>query len=171
MRCWHPDRRFANPLGFSSVWENDKDRKMDKQKIKYVVVIQCANAKKRCSGFACSNCFFDRSCAFAGSPEGTKFLMTDCGGCCGSGVAGVLEHFSAKLGKKTSITKDQVAIHLSSCMVTDNHHHDRCPNISYMRDIIAKKGYANVVEGTYQSPGATAKRNSGEYRTHESVAF
>lgn len=144
---------------------------MEKDKIRYVVVIQCDHVRKRCSGFACSNAFFDRGSAFTGYPEGTKFVTMTCGGCCGMSVAGYLEHFGKKLAKKTDITKDEVAVHLSTCMVTENHHHDRCPNLQYIEEIIRRKGFENVVEGTFQSQGAHRRRESGMYKTYDTVAF
>lgn len=144
---------------------------MDRNKIKYVAVIQCENTKSRCSGFACSNSFFEKSGGFTGYPDNTRFITMTCGGCCGSNIAGRLEHFSGKLDKHTNIKKDEVAIHLASCIVTDNHHHDRCPYVDYMRDIIAKKGYVNIVEGTYQSKMTAKLRKEGKYKTYESVDF
>lgn len=144
---------------------------MKKEEIRYVVVIQCDNARKRCSGFACSNSFFEKQFAFSGYKDGTKYVTMTCGGCCGSGVAGALEHFSNKLCKKTDIKKSEVAIHLSSCIVTDNYHHDRCPHMEYMKDIIRKKGFEHIMEGTYQSQGARMRRESGEYKKYDSVAF
>lgn len=144
---------------------------MNKEKIRYVVVIQCDKARNRCSGFACSNSFFERQFAFSGYEAGTKYVTMTCGGCCGSGVAGLLEHFGKKLMKKTDIGKDEVAVHLSSCIVTDNHHHDRCPNVDYIKDIIQKKGYHNIIEGTYQSQGAKMKREKGEYKSYSTTVF
>ena len=100
--------------------------------IKFVVIIQCDIAKLRCSGFACTKSFYDREGFFKdlGYPHGTRYLALTCGGCCGGSIASKLEHFSNKLLKQTDIKKDEVAVHLSSCMVTDNYHHDRCPNLS-----------------------------------------
>ncbi len=144
---------------------------MDRENIRYVVVIQCDKARSRCSGFACSNSFFERQFAFSGYGPATKYVTMTCGGCCGSGVAGFLEHFGKKLAKKTDITKDEVAVHLSSCIVTENHHHDRCPHLDYIRAIIRKKGFQNIVEGTYQSQTAKRRRAEGEYQTYENAAF
>jgi predicted metal-binding protein len=130
---------------------------------KYVVIIQCDIAQRRCSGFACTNAFYNKDEVFKDYDDTTKYLSFTCGGCCGKGIASKLEHFSNKLKKKSSFTKDEVAVHLSSCMVTDNYHYDRCPHIDYIKKIIVKKGYQNVVEGSYISKGAKAKRAAGEY--------
>lgn len=139
---------------------------MEKEKIRYVVVIQCENAKKRCSGFACSNSFYERKFSFEGYNANVQFLTMTCGGCCGSGVASMLEHLSHKLAKKTDIKKDEIAVHLSSCMVTENYHHDRCPNVNYIREVVIKKGYFNIVEGSYISMSAEKKRKEGVYKKY-----
>ena len=95
-----------------------------------------------------------------------KYISFTCGGCCGKTIASKLEHFSRHLKSKTDIKKDEVVVHLSSCMVTDNHHYDRCPHINYIKNIIAKKGFNNVIEGTYISGGATKKRQNGVYKDY-----
>lgn len=142
---------------------------MDKSLIRYVVAIQCEHSKKRCSGFACSNSFFERNFAFSGYPEGTKFLTVSCGGCCGVSVAGQLEHFGKKLRAKTDISKSEVAIHLATCIVTDNRHHDRCPHVEQIKKIIRKNGYENIVEGTFRSEATRKLRAAGKYKVYESV--
>lgn len=133
---------------------------------KYVVIIQCDIAHNRCSGFACTQSFYDNSGAFNGYPEGMPYISFTCGGCCGKSVAAKLEHFSGKLLKKTELKKEDVAIHLSSCMVTDNHHYNRCPHVDYIKEIIAKKGFTQVVEGTYISKASSHKREKGIYRSY-----
>jgi len=134
--------------------------------VKYVVIIQCDIAHKRCSGFACTNSFYNKEGKLNNYTDDTKYISFTCGGCCGKGVASKLEHFSKQLKKKTTLDKDEVAVHLSSCMATDNYHYDRCPHIDYIKNIIAKKGYENVVEGSYVSKGADKKRASGEYNCY-----
>ena len=144
---------------------------MDKQAIKYVFVIQCDHSRERCSGFACSNAFFEREAGFEGYGPDTKFIAVTCGGCSGTQVAGYLEHFGKKLRGKTDIKKSEVAVHFATCAVTDNRHHDRCPHIDYMKDIIKKKGFENIVEGTYQSEPSKKMRAMGKYKVYDSVAF
>jgi predicted metal-binding protein len=126
---------------------------------------------KRCSGFACSESFFEKSAAFAGYNNGTKYLTMSCGGCNGACVAGRLEHFEMKLRTLTDIKKSEVAVHLASCVVTDNRHHDRCPYVDYIEEIIRKNGFENIVEGTYQSQASRKLRQKGVYKTYDSVAF
>ena len=141
--------------------------------IKFVVIIQCDIAKLRCSGFACTKSFYDREGFFKdlGYPHGTRYLALTCGGCCGGSIASKLEHFSNKLLKQTGVKKDEVAVHLSSCMDTANYHHDRCPNLEYIKGIIRKKGYKNIADGTFQSTNATKKREAGIYKNHELETF
>lgn len=135
--------------------------------IKYVVIIQCDIAHRRCSGFACTNSFYNKEGNFKNYGDDTKYISFTCGGCCGKGVAMKLEHFSKKLKSKTSVNKEEVVVHLSSCMTTDNHHYDRCPNINYIKDIILKKGYENIIEGSYISKNAEKKREEGNYKCYD----
>lgn len=134
--------------------------------IKYVIIIQCDIAHKRCSGFACTNAYYNRDDLFKNYDDNTRYISFTCGGCCGKTIASKLEHFSRKLKAKNNIDKEEVVIHLSSCMVTDNHHYDRCPHIEYIKNIITKKGYRNLVEGSYISKGASNKRERGQYKQY-----
>lgn len=133
---------------------------------KYVVIIQCDIAHNRCSGFACTQGFYNRDNVFSEYGEETRYLSFTCGGCCGKGVAAKLEHLSNKLAKKTEIKKEEVAIHLASCVVTDNRHYDRCPHADYIKQIIEKHGYEKPIEGSYISKIATDKRAEGIYRSY-----
>lgn len=133
---------------------------------KYVLIIQCDIARQRCSGFACTNAFYNRDDSFQDYGTETKYLSLTCGGCCGASLASKLEHFSNKLRKNTDIKKNDVAVHLSSCMTTDNYHHDRCPHFDYIKALVEKKGYMNIVEGTYISRTSEKKRENGEYKRY-----
>lgn len=133
---------------------------------KYIVIVQCDIAHRRCSGFACSNAFYNKEGMFDIYNNNIKYISFTCGGCCGKGIAAKLEHFSKKLKRKTDINKNEVVIHLASCIVTDNHHYDRCPHIDYIKDIILKKGYKNLVEGSYISDNAEMKRKQGVYTSY-----
>ena len=144
---------------------------MEKERIRYAVVMQCEHTMERCSGFACSESFFGKTAAFEGYGDGTKYLTMTCGGCNGTCVAARLEHFEMKLRKLTDIKKEEVAVHLASCIVTDNRHHDRCPYVDYMKEIIRKNGFENIVEGTYQSQASRKLRQKGVYKTYDSVVF
>lgn len=67
----------------------------------------------------------------------------------------------------TDIEFCEVAVHLSSCMVTDNHHYDRCPHVDYIKNILSKKGFAHVIEGSYISQSASLHRQKGTYKDYE----
>lgn len=134
---------------------------------KYVLIIQCDIAHKRCSGFACTNAYYNKEGFFEDYSQDTRYISFTCGGCCGKGLASKLEHFSRRVKKQDSISKDEVVIHLSSCMTTDNYHYDRCPNIDYIKSIIAKKGYKNLVEGSYLCKQTEEKRQQGKYTRYQ----
>lgn len=135
---------------------------------KYVIVIQCDIVRRRCSGFACTDTFYNREDSFKdkGYNENVRYLPITCGGCCGTGLAALLEHFSNKIKKHTDVKKKDVVVHLSSCMVTENYHHDRCPHVDYIKALVKKKGYSQIVEGTYISQNAEKKREKGLYKTY-----
>ncbi|MBC2581818.1 CGGC domain-containing protein [Clostridium sp. DJ247] len=134
---------------------------------KYVVIIQCDIAHRRCSGFACTNAFYNREEMFKNYDDNVRYISFTCGGCCGKSVAAKLEHFSKKLKSKNNINKDEVVVHLSSCMVTDNYHYDSCPHVDYINNIVSKKGYNNIIEGSYISKTAKRKRQEGGYACYE----
>ncbi len=135
--------------------------------VKHVIIITCEIANRRCSGFACANAFYNREEVFASYGDDVRYISFTCGGCCGKGVASKLEHFSKKAQVKNGVGKDEVVVHLSSCMVTDNYHYDRCPHVDYIKSIVAKKGYTAVVEGTYISRTAVKKRAAGLYHEYD----
>ncbi len=132
----------------------------------YVLIVQCDLVQRRCSGFACTNSFYQKADFFKEYDENTKYIAIGCGGCCGKGLSAKLEHFNNKLLKKTDIKRENVAVHLSSCMVTDNYHSDRCPHVDYIKDIIRKRGFTKVVDGTYISQNAAKKRALGNYKKY-----
>lgn len=137
--------------------------------IKFVVIIQCDIARKRCSGFACTKSFYQKEGFFenCGYDGGVRYLALTCGGCSGTTIASYLEHFYKKLAAQMGIKKEEVAVHLSSCMVTDNYHHDRCPHLEYIKSIIVKKGFHNIIDGTFKSANASAKRAAGIYKDYD----
>ena len=142
----------------------------ERAKIKYVLVVQCDNARHRCSGFACENWFHQRMASFAGYHPEVRFLTVTCGGCGGlETLHAQLEHFKRKLLKKTSIALDEVSIHLSSCMVTDNSHHNRCVHVAEICKVINDCGFVNITEGSYVSARAQAKREAGIYKNYPTL--
>lgn len=142
-----------------------KEGLIDMEK-KYVVIIQCDIAHNRCSGYACTDGFYERTGAFKDYGDETRYLSFTCGGCCGKSVSAKLEHFNKKLKKNDEIKKMNVDVYLASCMTTDNYHYDRCPHVDYIKDIIHKKGFKNVYEGTYISNNSSALREKGVYKKY-----
>ena len=130
-----------------------------------VIIIQCDLAHKKCSGFACTNSFYNKEGMFNEYPENTKYISFTCGGCCGKLVSGKLSHFTKKMLKQTEISKENVIVHLASCMTSDNYHYDRCPHLDYIKNIVTKRGY-DFIEGTYLSKKAEIKREKGIYKTY-----
>jgi predicted metal-binding protein len=133
---------------------------------KYVVIIQCDIAHNRCSGFACTNGFYNKVDKFESYAPETQYISFTCGGCSGKGVAAKLEHFSKKIRKQTDIKKEEITVHLASCITTDNYHSDRCPHAEYIKSMVLKKGYKDIIEGTYISKNAENKRAAGIYNTY-----
>lgn len=133
---------------------------------KYVVMIQCDIAHRRCSGFACTQSFYERQDHFKTYSPQTPYISFTCGGCCGKGISAKLEHFLKRARKDLKLKQEDIVIHLSSCMVTDNHHYDRCPHVDYIKGIVEKKGFKNLVEGTCISKNAQRKRESATYKTY-----
>lgn len=137
---------------------------MDKEQIKLVVIVQCEFASKRCSGHACMRSFYERTGTFQNYLSTTMYLSLTCGGCCGKGLVAKLEHLTKMNLKKWQLQRNQVAIHLASCICKDNYHADVCPHLDYIKNILYKKGYENLIEGSYLSDTATKKRNLGIYK-------
>ena len=141
-------------------------RKEGTMDTRFVVIIQCDLAHRHCSGFACTNAFYNKEGAFKNYDQNTRYISFTCGGCCGKSVSAKLSHFTKKIYKHYKITQDQITVHLASCMVTDNYHYDRCPHIGYIKDIVAKRGFHNIVEGSYISANAATKRKAGIYKVY-----
>ena len=61
----------------------------------------------------------------------------------------------------------EICVHLSTCMVSDNSHKPPCPHLDYIQKILAKKKLTNIVHGTYISKTATRRREEGIYKEFE----
>lgn len=130
-----------------------------------VVIIQCDDVLKRCSGFLCMNDFYAREGKFTDYPEGTRYMSMTCGGCCGN-ITVKLENLSMRL-RKANISKDNVVFHFASCICSENAHRLPCPFINRMKSLLQHKGFGNIVLGTHISKKAEAKRQAGIYRKWE----
>lgn len=129
---------------------------------KLIVIIQCEQVQKRCSGYNCAHAFYKREGKFADYGADARYLSFTCGGCSGAGLSVKLEN----LRKRIARFKDEgeVIVHLSSCMVSDNYHKAPCPHLAYIENLLAKKGFRPVVKGTYISKSAERKRGLGIYK-------
>lgn len=136
---------------------------------KFVMIVQCDKSRKRCSGFACTKTFYDKEGFFKkfNYDDDTKYIAFTCGGCNGDNLDTYLKHFSQKLLKKTELKKDEIAVHLSSCITTENYHHDRCPFIHNLEKIVKENGYKTLRYGTYLSKKAEERRKAGIYKDYK----
>ena len=131
-----------------------------------VVIIQCDDVVKRCSGFLCMNDFYDRTGKFEFYPDEVRYMSITCGGCCGNLLTPKLENLGMRL-RKANINKEDVVIHFASCICSDNSHRQPCPFIKRMKYLMNRKGFNNVVLGTHISQKAEAKRQAGIYKKWE----
>ena len=139
-----------------------------KSEPRVIGIIQCDFAKERCSGFACINSFHERIDAFESYPSGNGMMAVpfNCGGCPGRRIGRSVENLLRRAKKKAGVERDEVVIHLSSCMVTDNAHYPPCPHLGYIRKILERKG-VKVREGSYRSNTAERRRGEGEYEAFD----
>ena len=127
-----------------------------------VAVVQCHISHERCAGIRCAVGFARREHHFASyGPEGTYYVPFTCGGCPGRRVSRLAVNLIRKM-KQQGVEREHITVHLASCIVHDSFHYPPCPHADYMRRILKRRGL-RVVEGTYVSAKAEARRRSGEY--------
>ena len=136
--------------------------------VKLIGIIQCDFAKERCSGFSCVNSFHERIDAFENYPDDGKIMVVpfNCGGCPGRRIGRSVENLVSRAKKKAGIEKNELVIHLSSCMVTDNAHYPPCPHLDYIGKILERKGVA-VRKGSYKGRTAEMRREEGRYEAFD----
>ena len=130
----------------------------------YVAIVQCQIVKERCSGYYCEKAFHERAGGFADYAQDKAYrtLYLTCGGCCGRAIHRKLGNLIRQLNKREGIGKDKVVVKLSSCITKDNFHGPPCPNLDYLKQLIAKLGL-DVCEDTSISPKAEERRQAGLY--------
>ena len=131
-----------------------------------VVIIQCEDVVKRCSGFLCMNDFYERTGKFTEYPDGVRCMTMTCGGCCGNLLTPKLENLGMRL-RKAGMNKDDVTFHFASCVCSDNSHRLPCPFMGRMKALLQRKGFNNIVLGSHISQKAQEKRDAGIYRKWE----
>ena len=134
----------------------------------YVVVVQCHIVKERCSGYYCEKAFHERTGGFADYPKDRPYrtLYLTCGGCCGRAVQRKLINLKNQIHKREGIGRDRIVVQLSSCITKDNYHGPPCPNLDYLRTLVARVGI-DVREDTSVSELAEKRRRDGVYRGRE----
>jgi len=132
----------------------------------YVVVVQCDIAMERCSGYFCEKAFHERSGGFGAYADNEKLrsLYLTCSGCCGRAVLRKLSDLVGSIKRKEGITKDRIAVQLSSCITKDNYHGLPCPHIDYLKTLIQEKLGLTLREDTHISELAEKRRQEGVYR-------
>jgi len=134
----------------------------ERKPIRCVAVVQCHVTHERCTGVSCATSFAKREHQFAGyGSEVEYYVPFTCGGCPGRRVSRLMSQLIRKL-KKQGVGKDEIAVHLSTCIVFDSGHYPKCPHIDYMKKILMRKGL-KVVEGSYVSNKASERRQANFY--------
>jgi predicted metal-binding protein len=129
---------------------------------KLVVIIQCNQSLQHCPGYWCTRDFYLKEGCFKGYPADTRYMTMSCGGCCGHNINVKLARLSQLL-EREGTPKDDVTIHLASCIVSDNHHHGPCPFRHQMVTLIGRYGFT-VRAGSHVSKHAQQKRDEKVYR-------
>lgn len=133
--------------------------------IKVVAVVQCAIALERCSGFHCSWAFHKKKNYFKDYSADTIYVPFSCGGCPGRRVSRLISNLAKGAQKLEMVDKDNIVVHLTACVVTDNGHYPKCPFRDYMKVILLQKGF-NVTEGGYESGGSKKRRENNYYKAY-----
>lgn len=138
---------------------------MSDAKTRCVAVIQCEVAHERCTGVNCARTFADRTEKFSDyGPEAVYYVPFPCGGCPGRRVGRLAAQLKRHMGKRSDVKPEEIVVHLSSCIISDNGHYPPCPHIDDMKLVLERKGL-RVVMGTHFAKGATRKRGEGIYRS------
>ena len=136
------------------------------QEKKYVVVVQCHIVKERCSGYLCERAFFEKSGSFSryGKDSSIRFLSLTCGGCCGLATHRKLSNLIKKIKQKEGIVKEEIQVHLSSCISFDSYHGAPCPHKEYLESLIRDKLGLDCVDGSRISDTTEKRRAEGVYQ-------
>jgi predicted metal-binding protein len=119
-------------------------------------------AHERCSGATCAISFANREHHFAEyGEEAVYYVPFSCGGCPGRRVSRLAAQLKKHM-KKLDIAPDYIAVHLASCVVTDNWHYVPCPHVDDMKRMIERKGL-RVVDGSVISSVSEDRRKEGVY--------
>ena len=133
----------------------------------YIVIVQCHIVKERCSGYFCEASYSQRSGEFSAYPKDKEFrtLYFTCGGCCGRAIHRKVANLLMNLKRKESTGKENVVVHLSSCITKDSYHGPRCPHLDYLVEIIRDKLKVDLVLGTKINDKSEKLRKDGQYKS------
>ena len=133
----------------------------------YLVIVQCHIVKEQCSGYLCEMSFTKRRGRFSDYAEQSpaRMLSITCGGCTGRAVHRKLMGFLKTIKRAEGIEKDQVQVHLSSCITNDSFHGLPCPHLDYLKTIINEKLGLDLAYGTFISDTAEKRRAEGRYKS------
>ena len=139
-----------------------------------VVIIQCDTVQQRCCGYNCTHAFYSREGKFADYDADTHYMSFTCGGCCGGALTVKLENLRKRL-RRFQETDQEIIIHLSTCMVSDNSHKPPCPHLDYIMTLLSAvqanergSGYTiefadnEVVSGKYEIPLMTYRKRGAK---------
>jgi predicted metal-binding protein len=143
------------------------EEKGDKVVTKLIGIVQCDVAKERCSGLACINSFDKRIDAFEGyEASGIMAVPFNCGGAPGRRIGRSAAHLARRAEHKAGIKKEEIVIHLASCVATDNGHYPPCPHLDYIVTMLKRKGF-RIKMGSYKSNTAERRRGEGRYEAFD----
>lgn len=131
----------------------------------YVVVVQCDIVMQRCSGYLCERAFNERTGGFSSYPKNKPFrtIYMTCSGCCGRAVHRKLGDLIRMIKKEEGVKKEEIIVHLASCITRDNYHAPSCPHLDYLKLLIEGKHSLDLVEDTYISKTSEKLREKGVY--------
>ena len=131
----------------------------------YVVVVQCDIVMQRCSGYLCERAFNERTGGFSSYPKDKSFrtIYMTCSGCCGRAVHRKLGDLIRMIKKEEGVKKEEIVVHLASCITRDNYHAPPCPHLDYLKLLIEGKHSLDLVEDTYISKTSEKLREKGVY--------
>jgi predicted metal-binding protein len=140
--------------------------RLDLSNKRYIAVVQCDIVMQRCSGFFCERAFHNRSGGFGiyGSGQPLRLAAMTCGGCCGLAIHRKLGDLLRMAKKKDGIGRDQVVVHLASCITKDNYHGPECPHLDFLKQLIGAKLGLDIVADTHISDLSEKRRAQGLYR-------
>jgi predicted metal-binding protein len=133
---------------------------------RYIVVVQCDIVMERCSGYLCEHAFNNRTGGFSSYPKDRSFrtIYMTCGGCCGRAVHRKLNDLTRMINKVEKVDKEEIVVHLASCITKDNYHAPPCPHLDYLKGLIEDKLSLDVMEDTYISKKSEKLREKGVYQ-------